>query len=232
MILKAIALDDEPPALKLLENFCKQTTSLQLVKTFTRPSEALKYLRKFPVDLIFLDIQMPSLSGIDFCKIVPPQTMVIFVTAYSEFAVEGFNLNAVDYLLKPYSIERFQQAVEKAADYFKYLSSKAAIDRNFIFIRADYQLIKVNTKEIVYIEGCDDYIKIILDDEKILVARMTMKAIQERLSSDDFLRVHRSFIVAVGRIERVRNKNIVVSNREIPIGSSYEDPVMEFIGAR
>lgn len=228
-MIAAIALDDEPPALKVIEKFCEQIDGVQLQKTFTRPSEALKYINKFPVDLIFLDIQMPSLSGIDFCKMVPQQTMVVFVTAFSEFAVEGFNLSALDYLLKPYTLDRFRQTMDKALEYQQYLAQKNAIDCTHIYIRADYQLVKVRLSDVLYVEGCDDYVKIYLQDQKTLVARMTMKSIQERLPARDFIRVHRSFILSVSRIESLRNKMICICDREIPIGSSYEEAVLAYI---
>jgi len=221
-MIQAIALDDEPPALKVLENFCNQIEFVQLQRTFTRPSEAMKYIRKFPVDLIFLDIQMPSLSGIDFCKDLPQSTMVVFVTAHSEFAVEGFNLSALDYLLKPYTFDRFKQAMEKASEYYRFITEKNSSDVTYIFIRADYQLIKVNTSDILFVEGYDDYVKIVLKGDKTVVARMTMKAIQERLPSREFVRVHRSYIIPVNKIESIKNKVILIENKEIPIGNSYE----------
>jgi DNA-binding LytR/AlgR family response regulator len=221
-MIKAIAIDDEPPALKVLENFCGKTNIVSLEKTFTQPSEALKYLRKYPVDLLFLDINMPSLSGIDFYKSVEQETMVIFTTAYSEFAVEGFNLNAVDYLLKPYTFERFEKAVSKANDYFNFNSQTDNLKDQYLFIRADYSLIKIATIDIIYIEGLDDYIKIHLQDQKSVVARMTMKGIMEKLSAKNFIRVHRSFIVAFNRIRNVRNKVIFLDGIEISIGNSFE----------
>jgi DNA-binding LytR/AlgR family response regulator len=221
-MIKAIAIDDEPPALKVLENFCGKTDLVMLEKTFTQPSEALKHLRKFPADLLFLDINMPSLSGIDFYKSVEQNTMVIFTTAYSEFAVEGFNLNAVDYLLKPYSFERFLKAVTKANEYNNFVTQADSSREQYLFVRADYSLIKINIADILYVEGLDDYIKIHLRDQKTIVARMTMKGILEKLPAKEFIRVHRSFIVPFSRIKNVRNKLIFLDEIEIPIGSSYE----------
>lgn len=229
-MINAIALDDEPLALKVIENFCQQVDFIQLQRTFTRPTEAMKYLRKFPVDLIFLDIQMPSLSGIDFCKTVPNNTMVVFVTAHSEYAVEGFNLSALDYLLKPYTFQRFAQAMEKAREYHQFISDRMAPEANYIFVRADYQLVKINRSEIMLVEGCDDYVKIVLDDDRNIVSRMTMKTIQERLPANEFVRVHRSYIVAIHKIERIRNKNILIHGKEIPVGSSYEANLQQFLG--
>jgi DNA-binding LytR/AlgR family response regulator len=222
-MIKAIAIDDEPPALALLENFASKTGFIQLEKTFTSPAEALKYLRKFPVDLLFLDIQMPSMSGIDFYKQVDQQTMVIFTTAHSSYAVEGFNLSAVDYLLKPFAFERFMQAVDKANEYYQFTHQKENTQQKYLFIRADYKLIKIPIADILFIEGLDDYLKIHLSNEKTIVARMTMKAMLEKLPAKEFIRVHRSFIVPFSKIENVRNKIIMVAGEEIPIGSSYEE---------
>lgn len=222
-MIKAIAIDDEPPALKVIENFCSKTESIQLEKTFTSPTEALKHLRKFPVDLIFLDINMPSISGIDFYKSLEQETMVIFTTAYSEYAVEGFNLNAIDYLLKPCTFERFEQAVKKATDYYSFSRQLPGAPQQALYIRADYSLVKINLDDIVIIESLDDYLKIYLSNDKIIVARMTMKAMTEKLPSKDFIRVHRSYIVPLKRIEQVRNKIISICNKEIPIGGNYEE---------
>jgi len=222
-MIKAIAIDDEPPALNIIEDFCTQVDSVMLLRTFSKPSEALKYLRKFPVDLLFLDIQMSSLTGIEFYKKVEQDTMVIFTTAYSEYAVEGFNLSAVDYLLKPYTLERFKLAVNRANEYYNYLNKSEKVQQQYLFIRADYALTKISFSDILYIEGLDDYLKIYLINQKPVVARMTMKALQEKLPAKDFVRVHRSFIVPFARIETVRNKTILVTDTEIPIGSSYED---------
>lgn len=222
-MIKAIAIDDELPALKIIENFCEKTGLIELQKTFSMPTEALKHLSKFPTDLLFLDINMPAMSGIELYKSIEQNTMVIFTTAYSEFAVEGFNLNAIDYLLKPYTYERFLQAVNKANDNFGSTSSTEKNMEQYLFVRADYSLIKIAINEIVLIEGLDDYLKIHLhNNPKPIVTRMTMKNIMEKLSSKEFIRVHRSFIIPFSKIENVRKKIITISGKEIPIGSSYE----------
>jgi two-component SAPR family response regulator len=133
----AIAVDDEPPALKVVENFCEKVGFIDLVKTFTKPHDAVKYLFKFPTDLLFLDIRMPSVTGIEICRLIPQDTMVIFTTAFSEYAVEGFNLNAVDYLLKPFTYERFLQAVNKAQDFYKFYHQQETALQQYMFVRAD-----------------------------------------------------------------------------------------------
>ena len=221
-MINAIAIDDEPLALKVIENFCEKVDFITLQKSFNKPSEALKYLNKFPVDLLFLDINMPSVNGIEFYREMKQNTMVIFTTAYTEYAVEGFNLNAVDYILKPFTIERFMLAVNKANDFLNYQTQKENTSQ-FLFIRADYSLLKINMAHIVYIEGLDDYLKIHLENQKTVVTRLTMKALLEKLPAKQFIRVHRSFIVPLERIESVRNKNILIAGKEIPIGNSYEE---------
>ena len=223
-MIKAIAIDDEPLALKVIENFCEKVDFIALQKTFNKPGEALKYVNKFPVDLLFLDINMPSINGIEFYKEIKQNTMVIFTTAYTEYAVEGFNLNAVDYILKPFTFERFLLAVNKASDYFNYQLQKESTGAHFIFVRADYSLLKINIANILYIEGLDDYLKIHIENQKTVVTRMTMKALLEKLPAKDFIRTHRSFIVPLSRIEGVRNKAISIAGIEIPIGASYEEP--------
>ncbi|MBD2753587.1 LytR/AlgR family response regulator transcription factor [Spirosoma validum] len=232
-MIRAIALDDEPLALRVITRFCEQIDFIDLQKTFFRTDQALTYLEQFPVDLLFLDINMPSMSGIDFYKTVAQQAltenqMVIFTTAHAEHAVEGFNLNAVDYLLKPFTFERFLQAANRAADYYRFLHTPAQTKPTYIYIRADYRLYKIDLADILYIEGLDDYLKIHIQTNKPIVTRMTMKAILQKLAETDdkgegFIRVHRSFIVPVSRIDAIRNKSVLVASQEIPIGASYED---------
>jgi len=221
-MINAIAIDDEPPALKIIESFSASDNIINLQKTFTKPNEALRYVENFPVDLLFLDIQMPSLSGIEFYKRIKQDTMVIFTTAFSEYAVEGFNLSAIDYLLKPFTFERFTQAVNKANEFYAYQLQTEKTDQ-FIFIRADYSLLKINTTDIVYIEGLDDYLKIHLQNQKTIVTRMTMKSILDKLPYKEFIRIHRSFIIPLSRVQSVRNRMVMVDGNQIAIGSSYEE---------
>lgn len=223
-MIKALAIDDEPLALSVIESFCSQLDYIQLEKTFTKPTEALKHLKKFPVDLLFLDIHMPSLNGVDFYKQIEQNTLVIFCTAHSQYAVEGFNLNALDYLLKPFTFDRFKQATEKAKDYFSQTEVQKA---KHIFIRADYSLQKINTDDILYIEALDDYLKIYIKNQKTIVARMTMKAMIEKLPGNDFIRTHRSYIVPIKRITGLRNKTIQILDYKIPVGNSYEEEVQK-----
>lgn len=220
-MIKAIALDDEPLALEILQSLCDTIEYIELKKVFTKSDEAFKYLKKYPVDLLFLDINMPSISGLDFYKRLPHKTMVIFTTAYSEFAVEGFTLSATDYLLKPISLSRFQQAAEKAYNNWKLQNQN--IEQQSLFIRADYSLIKIQFSDILYIEGLDDYLKIHIQNQKTVVARMTLKAILQKLPETEFIRVHRSFIIPISKIEKIRNKVIYIDQTEIPVSASYEE---------
>lgn len=221
--MNCVALDDEPLGLEIIQTFCEKFAFLQLQKSFTNPAEAGRYLRNFPVDLIFLDIQMPDVDGISFLKSLPHQPLVIFTTAYSDYAVEGFNLNAIDYLLKPFSFERFSQAANKALDYYNGIVKKDGGAQNHLFVRAEYSLVKIPLDEISCIEGFDDYVKIHLVHKKTILTRMNLKAIAEKLPTTAFVRVHRSFIVPLAKIIRVRNKVIHLANDlEIPIGANYE----------
>ncbi len=218
--MKAIAIDDEPPALRIITHFCSKGEGVELLKTFTSTVEASRFLQENPVDLLFLDINMPAISGIDFYRSLPEKCMVIFTTAYAEYAVEGFNLQAVDYLLKPFTFERFQQAVTKAREYHRFLNQSEP--SRYIYIRADYSVYKIDVADIMFVEGLDDYLKIHLHQSKPIVARLTMKSLMQQLPAEDFIRVHRSFIVPFSRIESVRNKIIQLADEEIPIGASYE----------
>lgn len=223
MKLTAIAIDDEPPALSIITEFASRYGSVDLQKTFTKPTEAVRHLKKFPVDLVFLDIKMPSVSGLDLFKEIPENVQVIFTTAHAEYAVEGFNLKAADYILKPFSYERFVQAVDKVTQMAELMRSSDDKGSSHMLVRADYSLIKINFADIAYIEGLDDYIKIHLDTGKMIVARMTMKKILERLPTSTFFRVHRSFIVPLLKIQSVRNKQVCLPNVQVPLGASYED---------
>ena len=219
-MIKAMAIDDEPLPLEILEGYCKEVDFISLEKTFTQTGEAKRFLQKYPIDLLFLDIHMPSISGIDFYRELDQHAMVIFTTAHSQYAIDGFNLNAVDYLLKPYSLERFIVAVNKAKDFFDFVHNKLPHKSNYLFVRSEYSLVKIPIEDIMYIEGLADYLKIHLPDTKPIIIRMTMKSILEKLSRD-FIRVHRSFIVPISKIEGVRSKTITISGSQIPIGVSY-----------
>lgn len=224
--MTAIAIDDEPLALEVINTFCQKVDYINLARTFTEPGVAFKYLQENPVDLLFLDINMPAISGIDFYKKVSDSAMAIFTTAYSEYAVECFNLSAVDYLLKPFDFSRFQKACEKAKEYSEFLSRKENNKPQHLFVKVDYSIVKIPLNEILYVEGLDNYLNIHYDNGKKLLVRMSMKGITEKLPADEFIRVHRSFIVPFSKVKSVRNKVIHLDKKEIPIGTNYVDTVL------
>jgi DNA-binding LytR/AlgR family response regulator len=222
-MINAIAIDDEPLALTVIQSLCDKSDRINLQKTFTQPNEALKYLRKFSVDLIFCDMHMPAMTGINLVKSLERNTMVIFTTAFSEYAAASYELNAIDYLLKPINQKRFTQAITKAQDYFDYFNRQGHNAAKSIFIRADFSLVKIPLDDILYIEGLADYLKIYIRDRKTIIARMTMKDMMEKLPSADFIRVHRSYIIPLRRIEAVRGTTITIGEMEFPIGRTYAD---------
>ncbi len=222
-MINAIAIDDEPLALKVIHSLCERVEFINLQRSFTQPSEALKHLRKFPADLIFVDIQMPTMTGISLVKAIQQNTMVVFTTAFSNYAVESYELNAIDYLLKPINHKRFQIACNKALEYYNHIQKKDPATEKNIFVRADFSLVKIPVADILYIEGLADYLKIYIKSRKTVVARMTLKDMVEKLPNEDFIRVHRSFIVPKNRIHSVRNNIIYLPECEIPIGKTYVD---------
>lgn len=231
-MIKAIAVDDDPIALKVIENFCSEMKDMALEKTFGNPLEALDYVNSYPVDLVFLDIDMPHISGLELSKKIRPDTMIIFSTTHTEYAIEGFNLDAVDYITKPYSFERFQKAVAKASVLINAKKEDGSSGNSkFLFVRADFTLHKIDISEIHYIEALDDYLKIFIDGKKTLVVRMTMSEILTKLPEKDFVRVRRSYIVAVSRIKSIKGKTVVLADKEIDIGPKFEKEVFEKFSA-
>jgi DNA-binding LytR/AlgR family response regulator len=226
-MIKAIAIDDEPLALKIITHFCSQVDFIALQKTFTKTDEALEYLKKNPTDLLFLDIQMPGKNGLDFYKMLEPEVMVIFTTAYSEYAVEGFNVNAIDYLLKPFSFERFLAAVEKAS---KEKRIRAATPgQSHLLIRADYKLHRIDYDDILLIEGLDDYIRIHIKGKTPITARFSMKSVLEKLPQPNFVRVHRSYIIPTNKVKSIYNKTIQIEDFVIPVGDTYKDVIGKYL---
>lgn len=220
-MIRAIAIDDEPLALQVTSHFCLQAEGIELLKTFTKTSDAATYLKKHPVDLLFLDVQMPGKNGLEFYKSIGSEIPVIFTTAYSQYAVEGFNVNAIDYLLKPFSEERFMQALDKAKKQLLQNTTEQA----HLIIKANYKLQRVELENIVLIEGLDDYIKIHLQDKTTFVTRIPMKGIAEKLPAADFVRVHRSYIVPVKKVQSIFNNTIKMDDYVIPIGNTYKKEV-------
>lgn len=226
-MIRAIAIDDEPLALGVIRELCTRSKEIELMKEFTSPAEALVYISRFPVDLIFLDIQMPEILGTDLAKKIPKTISIVFTTAYEEFALEGFNLNAVDYLLKPISPLRFDQTLEKVIRFGINSVSAGEAGKQFITVRADYSLQRIELSKIIYVEGLDDYIKIYIENSKTIITRITLKSFMDMLPQANFMRVHRSFIVPVNKIKGVKNKQVLIQEVKIPIGSSYEKTVLK-----
>jgi DNA-binding LytR/AlgR family response regulator len=219
--MKCIAIDDEPLALQVISKYCEKISFLQLEKVFTNPDEAKDFLDNNTVDLIFLDIQMPDINGVQFYKNLAAKPLVIFTTAYKDYAVEGFNVDAVDYLLKPFEYDRFLKAVYKAKEYMEFLSSQE-LQLNSLYLKVNYEMMKINLKDIELIEALDDYIKIYIKPNPVLTL-MTLKTMLEKLPPKEFARVHRSYIVPLSKVEKFSKNKITVAGKEVPIGSSYAD---------
>lgn len=238
MTLKCAIIDDEPLALGLLESYVKKTASLELCGLYSSAIEAMKTLPDHPVDLLFLDIQMPELNGLEFSRMIPETTRIIFTTAFGQYALDGYRVNALDYLLKPISFADFTEAVNKAIRWFE-LRQKAygnisgtAPDNEmkYIYIKSDYKLIQIELDKILYIEGLKDYIKVHLEDTPRPVLSLTsLKAMEEKLPSDRFIRVHRSFIVQKQKIRIIEKGKIIFGKDYIPISDSYKQELQNYV---
>jgi len=221
-MLKAIAIDDEPIALEVIKNLSSKISFIELLDCFTDAFEAIEFLQKEKVDLIFLDIKMPDISGIDFLRSLSNPPMVIFTTAYSEHAVQSFELDAIDYLLKPFSLSRFLKACNKANEQ-KLLRNKTAApipESTAIFVKSGYEQIKVELEDILYVESSGNYMQFVLDNRKI-ASRLTMSEVEALLPAPNFIRVHRSYIVSKRHIQKMDKKSIWIKQTELPIGSAY-----------
>jgi DNA-binding LytR/AlgR family response regulator len=223
-MIRVIAVDDESLALDIIEMYCKSVEFLSYDRGFTRTSDALQYLENNPVDLLLLDINMPSISGIDFFRSLQHKPMLIFTTSYSEYALESYDLGAVDYLLKPFTLERFEKAVQRANEVYTLTRHASDAEKaKFLMLKAEYGVIKVALANILFIEGLDNYLKIHLEGQPPVVIRMTMKSLMEKLNEKEFLRVHRSYIISVNRVESIKQKMITIAGEEIPVGKNYEE---------
>ena len=231
-MMTCVAVDDEPLALDLLEDNIKKIPFLKLVKKCSNALEANSFMQTQSVDLIFLDIQMPGITGIQFLQGMsknPP--LVIFITAYEKYALEGYNLDVIDYLLKPVSFERFLKAVNKAYD--KFNAQKAPVQQasaTYLFVNSEYNLVRIDFSDIAYIEGLKDYVKIfLLSSQRPVITRMSMKSLEEKLPADQFVRVHKSFIVSLNKITSIRKGRISLLKAQIPISEHYKDNLNRFI---
>ena len=233
MKIKTIAIDDEPLALTLVTDYIRKTLFLELTATFDNPIDAYEYLTHESVDLILVDIQMPDLNGIEFIRSLNSSPKIIFTTAYANYAIEGFKLNATDYLLKPFSYEEFLSAVKKALKQIELeTNSMTTVEANnqFLFLKSEYKIRRINFNDIRYIEGLKDYIKVFITNEpKPVLSLNSLKAIEQKLPEEKFMRVHRSFIVNLEKIETIERGHIVFDKVYIPVSDQYKEKFQVFL---
>lgn len=231
--LTCIIVDDEPPAIRLLEKYADKISFLSIQKTFTKPLEALLFLETNPVDLVFLDIQMPGITGIQLSKIIKEDIQVIFTTAYPDFALESYNVSAMDYLLKPIEFERFYKAVKKALPTERKTRTTASLENDFIFLKTDgkNKFIKVFLNEIQFFQGLKNYVALQLKDQQIITYN-TLKHLSETLPEDDFIQIHKSYIVSIKHIDKIENDAVWVQDSQLPLGNTYRKNFFEKINQK
>lgn len=235
--IRCIVVDDEPLAVEMIKNFINRTPFLQFIASFTDAVDALTTLKENPVDLLFLDINMPDLDGISLAAMVPESTRIIFVTAFKEYAFDSYSVNALDFLLKPINYASFLKSAEKARQWFELSSNRQVQERtpetkrNTLFLRIDGELKQININQILYISGLKNYVMFYMEDEqRPLVTHLTMKAVEDMLPANDFMRVHRSYIVALHKISSVdRNNTIHIGKEYIHVSDSYLESFNKFI---
>ena len=236
--ITCVAIDDEPLALGLIAGYVSKTPFLELLGQFDNPLDAMEFIEDNPVQLLFLDIQMPDLTGIDFAKILDTKYKIIFTTAYDRFAVDGFKVDAIDYLLKPINYEVFLKSAQRAKKYFDLLSnsqdslpnSPVTANGKYLFIKSDAQLRRINYNSILYFEGLKDYVKIYVKNSNTpIIFHATMKYVEEKLLADRFMRVHRSYIVNLENINTIDGSHIVFGSKLIPISDKYKEAFDEFV---
>ncbi|PZR29770.1 MAG: DNA-binding response regulator [Citrobacter freundii] len=224
MMLKCIAIDDEPPALDVIREYLSRFPKAQLIQTFDDAVSGAEYLRNTAVDLLFLDINMPDITGLDLARSLQAKPMIIFTTAYKKFAFEGFELDAIDYLLKPISFDRFSKALGKAIEYQEYKNKPAQTEDEYLFVYSEYRMIRIRLSDIEYIESLEDYIRIHLTGAKPILTLMTLKAVLEKLPPARFSRIHRSYVVATAKVESIQHKKVMLQSKtELPVSDSYTD---------
>lgn len=240
MKLSCALVDDEPLALGLLESYAAQTPFLEVRGAYANAIEAMEGLKTNPVDLLFLDIQMPGLSGLDFSKMLPADTRIVFTTAFSQYAVDGYRVNALDYLLKPVSYADFLAAARRAEEWFRLKRGDGAAaavapaeDNDSFFVKSDYKLVRIRFNDIIYIEGLKDYVKIYLENvQRPLLSLTSMHAVEEALPATRFYRIHRSFIVNMEKVSVVERGQIVFGDKRLPVSDSYKERVAEYLTRR
>ncbi|MBE9598364.1 LytTR family DNA-binding domain-containing protein [Pedobacter sp. MC2016-24] len=230
--MNCILVDDEKPALELLEDNVRQIPYLHVSACCRKPMQVLEVLKTQQIDLMFLDIHMPGLNGLELLRSLSNPPMVILVTAYAEHALDGFNLDVVDYLVKPVPFSRFLKAVQKAHELYqaRHLQSRSILtEHDHVFVNANYSLVKIRIQDITFIEGMKDYVKINLVDGKPVMTRMGLRSIEEKLGTERFMRVHKSYIIALDKIESVQKAQLVTAGVEIPIGEGYRNSLQTYV---
>ena len=230
MNLTCAIIDDEPLAVEMMADYVRKTPFLHLSGTYNSAVQAIKALRETPVDLLFLDIQMPELSGIEFAKVLPKSTMVVFTTAFSQYAVEGYAVDAVGYLLKPITYDAFIRVVNRVLDKFtRTEKTRRYAEDRFMFVKSDYKLIRIDLDKILFIEGLKDYVRIYLDSGEKIMSLMNMKTLEDYLPKPDFMRCHRSYIVQMSKVESLDRLRMIIRDNFIPISDSYKDAVLSYL---
>lgn len=238
MTLNCWIVDDEPLALSLLESYVKKVPFLALTGKYTSAVSAMNDISDDKqVDVMFLDIQMPEVNGMEFARVVPQRTRIVFTTAFSEYALEGYKVNALDYLLKPFSFTEFLAAAQKARLWFDMMQASTqgngVVEKVGIFVKSDYKLIHILFDDILYIEGLKDYVKIYtVNEPKPILSLISLKLLEEELPSDRFMRVHRSYIIRKNKIENIHKNRIRIAGREIPVGETYRRQFDILVGKR
>jgi len=230
MQIKCIAIDDELLDLELIKEYAEKFSALKMVQTFDDPITGAEFLRKNDIDLIFIDINMPDVTGTDLVRSLEIKPLTIFTTAHKNFAFEGFELEAIDYLLKPIDFERFKKAVTRAIEFFQHRQSAKAGSQENLFVRSEYRMIKIDLSEIEYIEGLEDYIKIHLSNKRHVLTLMTLKTVLEKLPASEFKRIHRSYIVPVRKVRSILNRKVqLASGTELPVSNNYLSFIEEWM---
>ncbi|MBK0401885.1 response regulator transcription factor [Adhaeribacter sp. BT258] len=227
--MTSVAIDDEPLALELIKNYAGQLPGLELVKIFNDPIAGVHFLKSKPVDLLFIDINMPDISGLDLVRSLKVKPLIIFTTAYKDFAFDGFELEAIDYLLKPFDFDRFSKAVQKAQDFYSFKHGAQTDTEESLFVHSEYKLIKIPISQIEYIESLEDYIRIHLTNAKPVLTLMSLKKVCEKLPHDKFKRIHRGYIIPVSKVKAIANRKVLLtSGKELPISESYLQFIQEW----
>ena len=235
-MINCLIVDDEPIALDILESYVRKTPFLELKGRCNGVVEALQQMQHQSIDLLFLDIQMPDVNGIEFSRTLSDKVKVIFTTAFEQYALEGFKVNALDYLLKPFNYQEFLKAAMKAKTWFDLVESKAsspAVTKDSLLVNSDYKLVKINLKDVLYFEGLKDYVKIYLEGAtRPVMTLMTLKSLEEQLPVEQFMRVHRSYIVNLDWINAIERSAILIDKASIPIADKYKDQFNDFLSKR